>query len=364
MSAELLKLLEGFDLGELSLKNRAVMAPMTRCRASANHVPTDIMADYYAQRADVGLIISEGVAPSPNGEGYARIPGIHSDEQTEAWKAVAEKVHDKNGKIFMQIMHTGRVSHPLNMAENTRVLAPSPIAVTSTEMYTDQEGNQPLPVPEEMSKGDIQDAIAEYVNASKNAIKAGFDGVELHGANGYLIEQFINPAANQRADEYGGSIENRVRFVLEVAKEVIAAVGKSKVGIRLSPGGAFNDAIPFEGQTETYSYLAKKLRALGLVYVHLVDHSSMGAPEVPDELKKVIKNEFGGTVILSGGYDKEKAEADLASGAGDLVAFGRPYIANPDLVNRFKSGAELNEPNFDTFYTPGEDGYTDYPSLN
>ncbi|MEM9339705.1 MAG: alkene reductase [Bacteroidota bacterium] len=363
MSTESMKLLEGFKLGEISLKNKAVMAPMTRSRATADHVPTAIMADYYGQRAEAGLIITEGTSPSPNGDGYARIPGLYNEKQVQAWKEITSKVHEKEGKIFVQLMHTGRVSHPLNMAENTRVLGPSPIAVTSTEMYTDQEGNQKLPVPEEMSKEDIQEAIVEYVNASKNAIAAGFDGVELHGANGYLIEQFINPGANQRSDEYGGSVENRARFVLEVAEKVVAAIGKEKVGIRLSPGGAFNDVVPFDGQEETFSYLAEKLGKLGLVYIHLVDHSSMGTPNVPDEIKKTIKEQFGGTIILSGGYDKERAEADLSSELGDLIAFGRPYIANPDLLSRFQSDAELNQPNFDTFYTPGEIGYTDYPTL-
>lgn len=364
MSTEKSKLFEAFQLGNITLSNRTVMAPMTRSRATADHVPTSIMADYYHQRSGAGLIITEGTSPSPNGAGYPRIPGIYTEEQTKAWKAVTDKVHEGNGKIFVQIMHTGRVSHPLNMAAGTKVLAPSPIAVASTEMYTDQEGNQKLPVPEEMTSEDIAHAIDEYVQASKNAIAAGFDGVELHGANGYLIEQFINPGANQRTDAYGGSVENRSRFVLEIAEKVVSAIGKDKVGIRLSPGGAFNDVVPFEGQDETFAYLAKKLGELGLLYIHLVDHSSMGTPEVSIDLKKSIKDQFGGTIILSGGYNKDRAEQDLANELGDLVAFGRPFLANPDLVERLKQDSELNQPKFDTFYTPGETGYTDYPTLN
>ena len=364
MSSNQSILFEEYQLGKLKLKNRAVMAPMTRSRATATHVPTPIMAKYYGQRSCAGLIITESTSPSANGAGYPRIPGIYNEEQTREWKQVTDEVHEDGSKIFLQIMHTGRISHPLNMPDGAEVLAPSAVAATNTEMYTDQEGNQKLPTPKAMTKEDIQDTIEEYVQAAKNAIAAGFDGVELHGANGYLIEQFINPGANQRTDEYGGSHENRSRFAIEAAEKVVAAIGKDKVGIRLSPGGAFNDLAPFDNQRETFTYLAGKLKDIGLVYIHLVDHSAMGTPEVPLELKQAIRNAFGGTIILSGGYDKEKAEKDLNEGLGHLVAFGRPFLANPDLLERFKQGAELNQPNFDTFYTPGEEGYTDYPTLN
>ncbi len=363
MSKENNPLFESYDLNGLHLKNRAVMAPMTRSRATSDHVPIDLMAEYYGQRSGAGLIITEGTSPSPNGSGYPRIPGIYTTEQTHAWKKITERVHKDDAKIFLQIMHTGRISHPLNMDSGAEVLSASAVEATNTQMYTDQEGIQPLPAPKEMTQEDINHAINEYVTASKNAIEAGFDGVELHGANGYLIEQFINPSCNQRDDEYGGSAENRSRFVLEIAEKVVAAIGKEKVGIRLSPHGAFNDINPFDDEKETFQYLAAKLKDIGLTYIHLVDHSAMGTPAVPIELKTSIRDAFGGTIILSGGYDFESATKDLTDGLGHLVAFGRPFLANPDLLERFIKGAALNEPNFDTFYTPGEVGYTDYPTL-
>jgi len=359
------KLFESFQLGAITLNNRAVMSPMTRNRSTADHIPnSDLMATYYGQRAGAGLIITEGTSPSPNGSGYARIPGIYNDQQVEAWKPITKSVHDKGGKIFMQLMHTGRISHPLNMEEGSEVVGPSPISPANTDMYTDQEGPQDIPVPKEMTKEDIQHTIQEFVASAKNAIAAGFDGVELHGANGYLIEQFINPGANQRTDEYGGSHEKRARFAVEVAEATVAAIGKDKVGIRFSPGGAFNDCLPFEGQEEAYAYLAKKMKEIGLVYVHLVDHSAMGAPEVARSMKEHLRDAFASTIIISGGYDFERANKDLEDGLGHLVAFGRPFLANPDLVERFKQGADLNDPDYDTFYTPGAKGYTDYPTLS
>ncbi|WP_205959751.1 alkene reductase [Flammeovirga aprica] len=353
-----MKLFSSYSLGPLALKNRVVMAPMTRCRAE-NNIPTDLMAEYYAQRASAGLIITEGTAPSKNGLGYARIPGIYSSEQVEGWKKVTQAVHDKGGKIFVQLMHTGRVSHPLNMETDARIVAPSAIAL-SGEMYTDQEGNKPYPVPEEMTSADIKEAIQEFVSASKNAIESGMDGVELHGANGYLINQFLSPITNQRTDEYRGSPENRNRFAVEVAKGVVEAIGADKVGIRISPYGVFNDLAPFEGIDEQYLALVDALNELDILYLHIVDHSGMGAPEVPKSIKQKLKSAFKSTFISSGGLDKEKAEGILEAEEGDLVAFGRPFIANPDLVERLKENAEIATPDFDTFYTPGEKGYTDY----
>ncbi|MEM1408419.1 MAG: alkene reductase [Bacteroidota bacterium] len=339
------------------------MAPMTRSRATAEHVPTGIMSTYYGQRSGAGLIITEGTSPSPNGVGYARIPGLYTAEHAKAWKAITEEVHKEGAKIFVQLMHTGRVSHPDNMPEGSEILAPSAKAPANTEMYTDANGNQPIPTPREMTSEDIKHTINEYVTSAKLAVEAGFDGIELHSANGYLLEQFINPGSNERTDEYGGSDENRARFVLEVAKKTVEAIGREKVGIRLSPGGAFNDVNPFDGQEEAFVYLANRLGKLGLTYLHMVDHSSMGTPEVPGSLKEKIRDAFGGTVIISGGYDKARAEKDLADGLGHLVAFGRPFLANPDLPKRLKEDAELNEPDFSTFYSPGEKGYTDYPTL-
>ncbi|QED28472.1 alkene reductase [Microvenator marinus] len=351
-----------YSLSSIELPNRVVMAPLTRCRAIGN-VPNALMAEYYEQRASVGLIITEGTSPSPNGLGYARMPGIFSAEQVAGWKGVTDAVHAKGGHIFLQVMHTGRMSHPLNMAADARIVAPSAIAAAG-EMYTDQEGPQPQPVPEEMSVADIEATIEEFVQSAKNALAAGFDGIELHGANGYLIEQFLNPSANERTDEYGGSAENRNRFAIEVARRTAAAIGAGKVGIRLSPYGANGDLKPFEGLHEQYVALSRELGQIGLAYIHVVDHSAMGAPEVPWAIKDAIRDAFGGTLILSGGYDAERAEVDLKEGRGHLVAFGRPALANPDLVERLKAGAELNEPDYSTLYTPGPEGYTDYPSAS
>lgn len=335
------------------------MAPMTRSRAIDN-IPNDLMAKYYAQRAAAGLIITEGTAPSANGLGYARIPGLYSQAQVEGWKKVTKAVHNKGGKIFAQLMHTGRASHPDNMEEGTEVLAPSAIAL-SGEMYTDAAGPQAYPVPKEMSLQDIQAEQESFVLASKNAIEAGFDGIEIHGANGYLVDQFLNTASNQRTDDYGGSIKNRARFALEVAEKVAAAIGKEKTGIRLSPYGAFNDMGTSDDMEALFEYVAEGLGQLGLAYIHLVDHSAMGAPEVGYAIKEKIQKAFGGTIILSGGYDRARAEKDLQEEKADLVAYGRPFLANPDLVERLKNESPLNQPDMSTFYTPGEKGYTDYP---
>ena len=348
-------------LGSITLHNRMVMSPLTRNRATDN-IPNDLMMQYYGQRATAGLIITEGTSPSANGLGYPRIPGIFSAAMVAGWKRITDAVHGQDGKMFMQLMHCGRVAHPLNFPAGARLLAPSAIAA-SGEMYTDQEGMQPQPVPHAMTEADIKSTIEEFVQAAKNAMAAGFDGVELHGANGYLLEQFIRPTSNHRTDAYGGAIENRVRFVLEVVDAVITAIGKDKLGIRLSPFGVFNDMPLYDALEADYTYLAQQLNARGLAYIHLVDHSAMGAPVVPDSIKKTFRSLFKGTLILSGGYDAARAESDLAAGKCDLVAVGRPFLANPDLVARWKSGAALNTPDMDTFYTPGAKGYTDYPAL-
>jgi N-ethylmaleimide reductase len=262
----------------------------------------------------------------------------------------------------MQLMHCGRIAHPLNLPAGARLLAPSAVAAAG-EMYTDAEGLKPHPVPQAMTEADIQAAIAEYVQAAKNAVAAGFDGIELHSANGYLLEQFIRPNSNQRTDRYGGPIENRARFVLEVAEAVIGTIGKDRVGIRLSPFGVFNDMPLYPAMEADYTWLAQQLNGRGLVYIHLVDHSPQGAPPVPASMKATFRKEFKRTLILSGGYDAARAESDLAAGKCDLVAVGRPILANPDLVFRWKTGAALNAPDGTTFYTPGPKGYTDYPVL-
>lgn len=345
-------------LGKLTLQNRIVMAPMTRCRAIGS-VPNELMEKYYAQRADAGLIISEGVSPSANGMGYARQPGLFTEAQIQGWRRVTDGVHKAGGHIFMQMMHDGRVSHPANMQEGTKIVAPSALAAPG-EMWTDSQGMQPYPVPIEMSEADIQQAIAEYVQGAKNAVAAGFDGIELHGANGYLIDQFLNAATNHRTDVWGGSIQNRIRFAVEIAKGAAKAIGADRIGMRISPYGVFNGTAPDAEMDALYAALIEELNAIGLVYIHIVDHSAMGAPEVSPALKAAIRANFKGRYILSGGYDAARANSDLDANLGDLVAFGRPFISNPDLVQKLRTGSELTAPDFNTFYTPGEKGYTDY----
>jgi N-ethylmaleimide reductase len=349
-------------LGSLTLQNHLVMAPMTRSRAIGN-IPNALMAEYYAQRATAGLIITEGTSPSPNGLGYPRIPGIFSAAQIAGWQRVTDAVHVHGAKMFIQFMHCGRIGHALNLPAGARILAPSAVMAVG-EMYTDAEGMKPHPVPQAMTEADIKATIEEFAQAAKNALAAGFDGVELHGANGYLLEQFIRPNSNQRTDRYGGTIENRARFMLEVADAVIGAIGKDKVGIRLSPFGVFNDMPLYDAMEADYTYLAQQLNARGLAYIHLVDHSSMGAPPVPASMKGAFRNAFKGKLILSGGYDAARAESDIAAGKCDLVAVGKPFLSNPDLVSRWKTGVALNAPDMNTFYTPGANGYTDYPALD
>jgi N-ethylmaleimide reductase len=345
-------------LGNLQLNNRIVMAPMTRCRTIGN-IPNELMAKYYRLRADAGLLITEGTSPSPNGLGYARIPGLFNREQVQGWRQVTDAVHQAGGHIFVQLMHTGRVSHPLNLPQNARILAPSAIAAPG-EMWTDSKGMQPLPMPSAMNEEEIAQAITEYAVSCKYALEAGFDGVELHGANSYLIDQFLNTASNARTDHWGGSIENRIRFAVEVAKVAVAAIGAEHVGMRISPYGAANGMAPDAEMDEMYVQLVDELNKLGLIYIHVVDHSSMGAPEVSPALKTRIRAGFRGKYILSGGYDAARAKADLEAQRGDLIAFGRPFISNPDLVHKLKEGQALTPPDFDTFYTPGEKGYLDY----
>jgi N-ethylmaleimide reductase len=354
-------LFEPFTLGKLPLKNRIVMSPMTRSRAVESSTANQLMAEYYAQRAGAGLIITEGTSPSPNGTGYARIPGIWAKHQVVGWKKVTDAVHAKNGRIFVQLMHTGRVGHPLNLPAGAQVLAPSATAAEGT-MFTDAQGMQPYPVPRAMTEAEVWAAVDEYKLAAQNAIAAGFDGVELHGANGYLLEQFLSPHSNQREDSWGGSVDKRIGFVVEVAKQVTAAIGGGRVGIRLSPYGAAAGMKPYAEIDETYLALAARLAPYGLQYVHLVDHSSLGGPKVSEKLKQALRRAWPRTLILAGGFDRSTAESALRDGKGDLFAFGRPFLANPDLVARMQENLPLNAPDSATFYTPGPKGYTDYPT--
>lgn len=344
-----------YKLGTIELKNRVVMAPMTRSRA-INNTPNALIAEYYRQRAGAGLIITEGVSPSPNGLGYSRIPGLFNEQQTADWKLTTDAVHAAGGKIFMQMMHTGRVGHPANLPAGAKIVGASPIAVAG-DMWTDTNGMQPHPAPEEIPTEGIKDLIAEYVHSAKLAIAAGFDGVEIHGANGYLPMQFLNPASNQRTDAYGGSLENRNRLVLELAAAMVDAIGKDKVGIRLSPFNPFNGMQTDVQEAEQYRMLVKGLKEIGLVYLHFLTFA------MPAELVDELHASFGGTFILNGGYTADRAEGDLAAGRTELVSFGSSYIANPDLVERMRKGAELAAPDQATFYTPDAKGFTDYPAM-
>jgi N-ethylmaleimide reductase len=354
-------LLNPYMLGHLELSNRIVMAPMTRSRAS-DAIPNDLMADYYGQRAAAGLIVTEGTSPSPNGLGYARIPGIFSEAQVEGWKKTTTAVHSKGGKIFVQLMHTGRIGHRANMPAGSMILAPSAVKPEG-QMWTDSMGLQDYQVPKPMVIGEIRQTLLEFTAAAVHAIEAGFDGVEIHGANGYLVEQFLSPSSNRRTDQYGGSVENRCRFLLEVVRNTVEAIGKERIGIRLSPYGTASDMPPYPEIDTTYKFLAERLSHTGIVYVHIVDHNSMGAPVVPKEIKEAIRERFEGSIVLSGGYSMKRAETELQGGLADLIAFGRPFINNPDLVERFLHGWALSD-NLDmsSFYTPGEKGYTDYPA--
>jgi N-ethylmaleimide reductase len=360
-------LFDALQIGRLTLPNRVVMAPLTRCRAAQpGDVPTPLMAEYYAQRASAGLIISEATWIEPQAKGYLWTPGIVTAAQRDGWRKVTDAVHAAGGRIICQLWHVGRVSHASVLPEG---MVPVSSMATEHDAHTfalDAEGKPGRVRCTPCRALAFEEVLAlprTYALAAGQAIDAGFDGVEIHAANGYLLEQFIRPTSNQRTDSYGGSIENRARFVLEAAKAAIAAIGADKVGIRLSPYGVYNDMPDYPDMASDYAYLAAKLNELGLVYIHLVDHSSMGAPEVSASIKQTIRKEFKRSLILSGGYDAARAEKELEDKACDLVAVGRPFLSNPDLVARWKSGAAVNEIDFGTFYTPGPKGFTDYPKL-
>ncbi|OUR91940.1 alkene reductase [Flavobacteriales bacterium 34_180_T64] len=353
-----------FQLGDLQLKNKIVMAPMTRTRAT-NYIPNKIIAEYYGQRASAGLIITEGTSPSANGLGYPRIPGAYSDAQIKGWKDVADAVHTKGGKIFVQVMHTGRISAQINMPEGATIIAPS--AIQAAGQIFSETGMVDHGMPKEMTKDDILKTQDEYVYASERLInEAGIDGVELHAANGYLLDQFINPKSNHRNDEYGGSVENRNRFVIETAQKVADTVGANKVGIRISPFGVYNDLqSDYEDVEETFIALAKELKDIGLVYMHIVvQEDSFGVTDARTDrqlnLRKAIKNTFEGTVI-TGGNVSTIATADAVLNEGfDLAYVGRPYISNPDFIERLKNKVALQAPNPETFFGIDAVGFTDY----
>jgi len=341
-------------LGDYSLRNRVAMAPMTRSRADARGVPSPLAVEYYASRAGAGLIITEGTGPSASGMGYARTPGVYTPDQIAAWENVTDAVHARGGRIFLQLMHVGRIAHSANRKIPGPPVAPSAIRAAG-EMWTDSAGMQPFDTPRGIELAEVPLVIEEYASATRNAVVAGFDGVELHAASGYLPNQFLSPGSNRRSDAYGGTIENRIRFVVETLEAMAAAAGSpGRVGIKVSPGMNFND-IHDDDPLPTCLALVKAIAPLRLAYLHVM-RTGIAA-------EAALRPAFPGTLLLGGGFLKDEANDVLADGRADAIVFGSSYLANPDLVKRFERGAPLNPPDPATFYTPGAKGYTDYPVL-
>jgi len=357
-----------YNLPGLTLKNRVVMAPMTRARAETT-VPDELTVLYYQQRAGAGLIITEGVPVSMQGRGYLFNPGLYTQEQVEGWKRVNAAVHQEQGRIFAQLWHVGRVSHTSLQPNGEAPVSSSAKLAANSNAYAYDDNHQPGPIqaskPRALSVPEIADIKADFVRAASRAMEAGFDGIEIHGANGYLFEQFINPTVNDRTDEYGGSIENRIRLLLETIDAVAAEIGRDKVGVRISPFGRLFDMAPFEDEAETWVTVAAELQKRSIAYVHLSDQLTIGAERMPEGFAKNFRESYRGTLIAAGGFDRDSAEAALEAGELDLIAFGRPFIANPDLVERMKNGWPLATPDRETFYgNSGEKGYVDYPFYN
>lgn len=349
------------QLGPYSLKNRMVMAPLTRNRAGANGVPRPLNREYYTQRASAGLIISEGAQISAAAVGYPGTPGIHSAEQVAGWRSITDAVHAAGGRIFLQLWHCGRVSHPSLLPGGMAPVAPSAIKPAGEVMTC--EGMRPYETPHALTLDEIPGIIGEYRHGARCALGAGFDGVEIHAANGYLLDQFLRDGSNQRNDAYGGDIANRARLMLEVTEAVCAVWGASRVGIRLSPLQPFNDMRDSHPEA-TFGHAVEALNRVGLAYLHVTEMGSNapGAAGPAFDLG-TLRRIWNGTYIINGGYDRARGDAALATGAADLVAFGVPFLANPDLPARFARGAPLNPANPATFYGGGAEGYTDYPSL-
>lgn len=359
-SENLQPLLTGFQIGTYHLKNRLIMAPLTRRRAGAGNIPVDMMAEYYAQRSSAGLIITEGAQISPQGVGSLNTPGIHSEEQIKGWKKITHAVHEKNGLIFLQLWHVGRISHFSLQPDNKLPVAPSAIS-PGGEIGTPQ-GKKPAEIPHALSIKEISDIIEDYRKAALNAKEAGFDGVEIHAANSYLIDQFLHDSSNIRTDQYGGSFTNRASFLFEVLEAVISIWGNKRVGIRLAPSGTrydMNDADP----VGLFDFVINKLNDYDLAYLHLIE-PLLPLDDYPHYLKKVTKHYrkiYNGTLIACGKFTQEKGNEYIREQWADLIAFGKLFIANPDLPERFEHNLVLNQPDKDTFYTGGEKGYIDYP---
>lgn len=357
-------LLKEFQLADLKLSNRLVMAPMTRCRAdNKGNVPNDIMAKYYAQRASAGLIISEGSQISEQAVGYINTPGIHSEEQTQGWKKTTKAVHEKNGKIFLQLWHVGRISHP--DFHNGELPVSASAINPNSQAYT-PNGFKDTVTPRAMTTKEVKDTVKDFGKAAANAWEAGFDGVEIHASNGYLLHQFFSSTSNIREDEYGGSIENRARILFEIIEEVKKHVPEKRIGVRLNPSlhGLFGMTLD-ENTIPTFDYIIKNLNNYDLSYLHLSEPFTdvSEVPHAETEIAKRYRPVYKGNLIINAGFDQEKGNRVIKDGLADLVAFGKLFIANPDLPERFEKNAKLNEWDDSTFYTPGEKGYTDYPFL-
>lgn len=345
-------------LGAVELNNRVLMAPLTRVRADADHVPTDLIAEHYAQRASAGLLIAEATMAMEGNSAFWREPGIYSEAQVAGWKKVTDAVHARGGKIFLQIWHGGRACHPL--LNNGRVpVAPSAVAITNDEAHT-PEGKKAYTVPRELRDDEIPAIVEGFKIAAENAKRAGFDGVEVHGANGYLLDQFLRDGSNLRTGPYGGPIENRARLLLEVLDAVIGVWGSDRVGLRLSPLNSFN-SMKDSDPVGLIIWLAQRLNDCQLAYLHLMRGDFLGEQQL--DVVTPAREHYRGNLILNMGYDREEANAAVQSGQAEGIAFGVPFIANPDLVERMQAGAELNEADPATFYTQGAEGYNDYPTL-
>lgn len=358
-----------YHLSGLALPNRIIMPPMTRARATDGNVPTALMAEYYAQRASAGLIVTEGAQISQQGQGYAWTPGIHSPEQVAGWRLVTDAVHAAGGRIFAQLWHVGRVSHVSLQPGGVAPVSSSPLVADDVKVFIDPEGKGPLggaggmvqhSTPRSLSKTEIAQVVQDFAIAARNALDAGFDGVELHGANGYLINQFIDSRANNRTDSYGGSLSNRLRFLCEVAEAVIAVAGSERVGVRLAPLTTLQGAVDDTPQA-TYLGAARLLDELGVTYLHIAEADWEDAPEMPPAFKEALRLIYRGTLIYAGKYTRKRAEVALRSGWADLIGFGRPFVANPDLPERLRQGWPLAEPDVNRFFGGAAIGYTDYP---
>lgn len=355
------RLFQPLKLGAIELPNRVVMAPLTRNRATADNVPSDLAVTYYAQRASAGLIISEATQVVPEGQGYPNTPGIHSDEQVAGWQRVTDAVHKAGGRMVLQLWHVGRVSHPVFQPGGKLPVAPSALAPKG-QLYGFDWKKMDYVTPRALDLSELPGVIAGYVKGAENARKAGFDGVEVHGANGYLLDQFLRDGTNKRTDAYGGSIENRAKLMLEVSKAAAAVAGPERTGIRISPVTPAND-ISDSNPQPLFDHIVDQLNALKLVYIHVIEGATGGPRDNAPFDYASLRKRFKQAYMANNGYDAALANKVLDAGAADLIAFGKPFISNPDLVERLKKGAALNEWDKNTFYGGGAKGYTDYPTL-